>query len=121
MYNTNTIVVYSTDDEYRNCLKKVLNVELVDNDNILSEYDESTSKELDDIYEKTKNHPLFKIIYEKAANRFLSTDLEIGLAVLFSFSYFDLFHLLLCDFLQNTDFDNSNVHYSNLLNDINKK
>jgi hypothetical protein len=56
-------------------------------------YDESAiSKGLDIIYDKTKDHPLFKTIYQNAAAKMISTNNEIGLAVCISYDYFKYFH-----------------------------
>ena len=54
------------------------------------EYDEQTmSAALDRIYANTKNHSIFNKFFEQAAGFMLSTDHEIGLAVLCSYDYFN--------------------------------
>ena len=119
MYNTNAIVEYSTDEEYRESIKMAFNTNLSDEDFL---FDNTIIKnELDDIYEKTKDNNLFKNIYKNAAYIFFSTDEDIGLAVMFSFSHFKLFHLLLCDFLRDNTIDNTNEHYINILNSFKNK
>jgi hypothetical protein len=43
----------------------------------------------------------FKNICKSVAAKVLSEDLEVGFTMLFSYSYFHLTHLCLCDFLNN--------------------
>jgi len=63
--------------------------------------EESMSKEMDIIYEKTRNHKLFQYLYQHGAAKMFSMDQEIGLAVLCSYDYFHLFHMCLRDFFKN--------------------
>lgn len=94
-------VEYYNDLEYRKWLRnlfcmtqpKDLDADLdeitIDENN----YDEEAAKKaMDFIYEKTNKHPLFRMLYEKAAGCMLSMDHEIGLAVLFSYDYMAMFH-----------------------------
>jgi hypothetical protein len=67
-------------------------------------YDEdSMTKILDTIYEKTKDHPLFKKIYETAAAKMISLDPEIGLAIIMSYDYFSGFYACLDAFYKSPD------------------
>ena len=43
----------------------------------------------------------FKTLCKSIAAKVLSEDLEVGFTMLFSYSYFHLTHLCLCDFLNN--------------------
>ena len=108
-YNINQHVEYHDDFSYRENVRTVFGMNVcVDLDN---DYDEVTkdellyeenamSKGLDAIYEKTKDVADFKKIYEISAGFMLSNDPNIGLAVIFSYDYFALFHLCLVDFLK---------------------
>ena len=78
---------------------------------------EAISKTMDFIYEKTHNNILFKELYSIAASKMFSEDLQIGLAVLFSYDFFEKFHLCLIDFFNN-DFSNENTQYLILKNKI---
>jgi len=118
MYNINTQVEYETDEEYRESIKNVFNTNLSDEDFILE--NDTIKTVLDDIYEKTKDNSLFKKIYKYGAYIFFSTDEEIGLAVMFSFNHFKLFHLLLCDFLRDNAIDDTNEHYRNIIKNFKK-
>jgi hypothetical protein len=63
--------------------------------------DDAMSKGLDEIYARTKDVPEFQEIYMLTAGFMLSTDPSIGLAVVFSYDYFDKFHPCLVDFLRS--------------------
>jgi len=100
---------YDDDSSYRECLRNMfMMIELTPNtdiDHITNDennYDEeSMSKAMDIIYEKTRNHKLFQYLYQHGAAKMFSMDQEIGLAVLCSYDYFHLFHMCLRDFFKN--------------------
>lgn len=78
--------------------------------------EESSTKMMDLIYEKTKDNVLFHELYVLAAGRFLSEDPLIGEAVLFCYDYLQLFILCLVDYLKSpNDFNKDNINYINLL------
>jgi hypothetical protein len=113
-YNTSIIVNYSTDEEYRQLINNVFHVDIPEDEYF---YDNTKiSQTLDDIYKKTKDNLLFQTVYKKGANLFLSTDMDLGLATMFAYSYFHLFHLLLCDYFKDTAIDETNNNYINVLN-----
>jgi len=94
-------VEYNDDLEYRNWLRKLFcMIPPKDLDTDLDEitmdennYDEEAAKKaMEYLYKKTNKHPIFRILYEKAAGCMLSLDPEIGLAVLFSYDYMAMFH-----------------------------
>ena len=110
-YPTDLIVKYSNDKEYRNCLRKLfsMNVNTTWNDVDIKELDDITQDEwlydseaantfLDFVYNKTKDIPLFQELYILAASAMISTDPNIGIAVLLSYDYFVYFHRCLCLF-----------------------
>ena len=103
---------YNNDSGYRSCMRKLfcmITHEDLDSDlDIITKdennYDEeSAQKAMDFIYEKTHNHPLFQILYEKAAACMFSSDHGIGLAVLFSYDYMASFHKCIQRFFTNPD------------------
>lgn len=109
LYNTNLTVKYDDDFGYRQSIRDVFGMncpqesvdpdyDAVTRDELLYEAD-AMSKGLDDVYERTKDVPEFKKIYEIAAGFMFSVDPNIGLAVIFSYDYFHLFHPCLVDFL----------------------
>jgi hypothetical protein len=117
-YNTNLIVKYDDDFGYRQSIRDVfgmncspdsidLDYDPVTRDELLYEAD-AMSKGLDDVYERTKDVPEFKKIYEIAAGFMLSVDPNIGLAVIFSYDYFHMFHPCLVDFLRSGSISSEN-------------
>jgi len=133
-YNINYKVEYSNNFEYRKCLREVFNMDTEgkqpDWSKMDDDLDEETKDELmydpdamylglDFIYEKTHNNPLFKELYEIAASKMISIDPNIGIAVIFSYDYFHLFHLCLADFFKNPDsFTSENINFVNMRNKI---
>jgi hypothetical protein len=57
------------------------------------------------LFDKTVNNSAFGILYETAAGLMLSTDKTIGQCILFSYDYFSLFHVCLCDYFANNVFN----------------
>ena len=62
----------------------------------------------------TMEYTQFRELYRKAASFMISLDLEIGLAILMSYDYFQDFHAVLVDFIGASDknmvFDNSDPY-----------
>jgi len=83
-------------------------------------YDDATiSAGLDYLFEATKDVPSFSELFLVGAGRMLSENREIGLAVVLSYDYFELFHLCLRDFFQNPSlFTADNANYVKLWNKI---
>ena len=126
MYNINIDVLYKNNEMYRECLRNVVNMDIVKLhipwDQMDDDLDEETKDELlfdnnamsltmDYIYDKTKDNDFFKEIYLLGAGKMFSTDQNIGLAILFSYDFFDMFHLCLQDFF-NDKLDT--INYNNL-------
>lgn len=115
----NITVQYDDDFGYRQSIRDVFGMnclpdsifgsalDAVTRDELLYEADAMT-KGLDYIYERTKDVPEFKEIYEIAAGFMFSVDPNIGLAVIFSYDYFRLFHPCLVDFLKSGSISNDN-------------
>jgi len=62
---------------------------------------------LEFIYQQTKEDARFIVLYQLSAGQMLSEDREIGLAVLFSYDYFQpFFHCLKTFFLSPDDWSN---------------
>ena len=105
-------VEYYDDLEYRKWLRKLfcmtppkdLDTDLDEITMDENNYDEEAAKKaMDSIYENTHKHPVFRILYEKAAGCMLSMDNEIGLAVLFSYDYMAMFHKCIQRFFESSD------------------
>jgi hypothetical protein len=131
-YPTDAVVQYTNDQEYRVCIRNVFSMHSLhvaplpngagngagagagaghDDDGDLDEvtrdewdYDaDAMSTGMDWIYDTTASHPLFQEWYRAAAGKMLSEDSSIGVAVLFSYDYFRLFHPCLCQYLIHGD------------------
>lgn len=106
MYNIDINVEYNDNATYRQCLRQVMNMDVsgISFDQYDEDLEEETKDELlidenrmsvamDDVYAKTKHLESFQSLYTCAAGLMFSTDPQIGLAVLFSYDYFSVFHL----------------------------
>lgn len=115
---------YYNDVSYRQCLRNMFEMneqiphkEIDDITNDENNYDEeSMSKSMDIVYEKTKDNILFQNLYQHGAAKMLSLDQEIGMAVLCSYDYFHLFHMCLKDFFHDfVSFNEESESYKSLL------
>ena len=114
-YPTQLNIQYSTDQEYRKCLRDVFqmdstqfpDVKDMDLDQVTADemmYDEkAASRTMKHVFENTFQHKDFILLYEKAASFMFSIDTNIGLTILFGYDYLDLFHPLLSGFFSNMD------------------
>lgn len=129
MYNINANIDYSDNTSFRNALRDVFNMKCIEDVNNSDLDDESRDELLYDektvnncmtfILETTKDNPIFIELYQITAGRVLSTDLGIGLSILFSYDNLKLFHLLLKDFFKDPyNYDKSFDTYKNLYNHI---
>jgi hypothetical protein len=119
-YRVETIVKYTNSQEYRQCCRELFdmnteiyekNIENIENHNQekldQESWDEmaydagAISAMLDYVYECTKNINEFDELYKMAARRMLSEDANIGLSILFSYDYMQLFHLCLVEFFND--------------------
>jgi hypothetical protein len=112
-----SVIVYTNNKEYRDHIRKALrfdpkekytyegklvNMEDMDEesrDEILFD-SKAVSKSLDAIFEATKHESFFRELYEHAAARMFSEDLEIGLAVVCSYDVFNLYYSCVWYYLQ---------------------
>ena len=113
MYNTSVEVEYSNNAEFRESLRKVFKMNCIEEkenevmdkesrDELL--YDEErVNKVMTFVLDFTKNNTLFTDLYTISAGRMLSTDIGIGMSILFSYDNLKLFHLLLRDFFSNPE------------------
>jgi hypothetical protein len=108
--NDHIHVAYSNSREYRNTFRKLTNQTTSPPENPF-EIDEETIDEqhydetkvaifMDTLFEKTKLTQLFQTLYDLAAAQMISTDREIGLAVLCSYDYLSAFYNCYIDFIE---------------------
>jgi len=122
--NQQHIKHYTTNAEYRQCLRELFKMNPdICKSNISENWDEETndemlydnnavSKMMDYVYDNTKHNIIFQQLYDKAAARMLSQDREIGLCILFSYDFLLQFHPCLVDFLNSPDtFNKANPNY----------
>ena len=125
-YPVDLIIRYNNTIEYRHSLRLIFSmssskfpvldddIDPVSRDEL--EYDEEAAKQARDyVFRTTKKNPIFNELYLLAAARMFSTDPEIGLSVLFSYDYLEIFHYCLVSFYdvsvlpdRNIPFDETN-------------
>lgn len=108
-YPTSLGINYQTDNEYRKCFCTVINQTLnPEDDNKSIENDDDWDKDkvnifLDFIILKTSMSKIFNELYLQASSTMMIIDIEIGVAILFSFTYFQLFHQCLVYFFHHDE------------------
>lgn len=106
-----TNIVYYDDISYRQVLRTILKMESklvsTDLDSLTQDEqdcdDAAISTALDWIYAKTQDHPLFQILYLKAAGFMLSEDPQTGLCILLAYDNLPLFHPMFCAYMEDPD------------------
>lgn len=128
-------IKYSNDKEYRQCIRQVflMNVHLfpdtskLDLDDVTQDemmYDSKSANDMMDfVYEHTNAKNEFINLYTRAASFMFSTDMNIGLAILFGYDYLDLFHPVLRLFFTNPSDTNitQSIEYIQLYDKLHKK
>jgi hypothetical protein len=105
-------IVYYDDITYRQVLRSILKME--SNPTSSTDLDSLTQDEQDCddvaltvalnwIYAKTRDHPLFQILYLKAAGFMLSEDPQTGLCILLAYDNLPLFHPMFCAYMGHPD------------------
>ena len=110
VYPIDLTISYTNDEEYRKTIRQIFqmnsdsypeivhsDIDPVSRDEL--EYDDSAANfAMEYVFDKTRRIPPFIAIYEQAASFMFSTDINIGMTVLFSYDYLLLFHNCLRDF-----------------------
>jgi len=130
-YNIDAIAVYTDNKSYRSTLRRLFFMDIsmcseMDNESMDEEsrdemmYDnDAVITVMGNLFELTRDNVLFQNLYDLAAEKMISTNREIGQAVLFSYDYLPLFHKCLAGFLRNPDgFNDSDEFYVALLKKI---
>jgi hypothetical protein len=122
MYNTKVICTYTTSDLFLEEENKLLTedekgfmrdvIYRQEFLNILG-MDEYNEKEIDksihELYEKIKEHEFLKECMLKLAANWLSTDIEFGLIILFSYDFMNVTHICISEFLETGKISNQNI------------
>jgi len=130
------IHMYSTTEEYRKVLRQIVHMDPAKyysdtqfdlgvsaedplDEETLDEFhydDQAMSNYLDAVYETTHTNPMFQRMYMSAAALMISTNPEIGLAVLFSYDYLASFHLCYQSYLLDpATFSENNQFYRSIV------
>jgi hypothetical protein len=123
-YKLDMQINYGNNEQYRIQFRELCNMQSTFDPSLNDlELDEETldeqdfdmaaaSKTMDYIWGLTKYNPLFKAIYRMAAAIMISENEEIGLAIMISYDYLDVFHACFCEFMRNpANFDEKNATY----------
>ena len=131
-YRVETVVKYSNTPEYRQCCRELFamnpdvyqtNIARIERHN-QEELDPETRDEMaydgdivnatmEYVLECTKGVPELMELYRMAAATMISEDVGLGIAVLFSYDYMQMFHLCLVDFYSDC-FSAESEHYKRL-------
>jgi len=115
-------ISYTNDAEYQYQIRMLFHMKAVDtdDDDLSDEYDENAAiRAMDSIYEATKQSTLFEKVYVLAANKLFLEDPAMGLPILFSYDYLDVFHRCLVHYLRTPEtFDETTAIYQELLSRV---
>jgi hypothetical protein len=125
MYNTQVVCTYNTpevfletdnitDDEkafvrdtiYRQELLDILDIDFENDDN---DNDEKINNALNELYKRIKYCEQLTKCMLKLAGKYMATNEEFGLMLLFSYDYMYLTHICICEYLETGDVDNENI------------
>ena len=125
MYNTKVVCTYNTpevfletdditDDEkafirdtiYRQELLDILGVDYVNDDN---DNDEKINNEINEMYKRVKYCEQLTKCMLKLAGKYMATNEEFGLMLLFSYDYMYLTHICICEFIETGEISNENI------------
>jgi hypothetical protein len=120
MYNTQFVCTYNTDKVFINFeninekQKEFLQDEIYRQELLsilgLEEYDEEKmSIAIHDLYEKIKENIQLKECMINLASKFMSTDEETGLIIMYSFHYMYLTHSCISEFLETGEISELNI------------
>jgi hypothetical protein len=125
MYNTQVVCTYNTpevfletdditDDEkafvrdtiYRQELLDILDIDFENDDN---DNDEKINNAIQDLYKRVKYCEQLTKCMLKLAGKYMATNEEFGLMLLFSYDYMYLTHICISEFIETGDIDNENI------------
>ena len=117
-------ISYTNDAEYQDQIRILFRMNpVVEGSDQSDEYDENAAIfAMDAIYDLTKNNVLFEKVYVLAANKLFLEDPAMGLPILFSYDYLDVFHQCLVHYLRTPGtFDETTTIYQELLSRVAQK
>ena len=110
-YPVDALISYEDTPQYRQCVRTIFNMQPQETPDDADEetkdeqeYDyDSTAHSMDHIFEITHANPVFKKLIMLAAAKIMTTDPSIGISILFSYDYLELFHKCLVLFITTPD------------------
>ena len=90
---------YSTDD-LSDCLYKA---NFLESFCVSEDHEETVNRELETLYKLFLMNERFKECMKKMANLYISEDLYTGFMLLFSYDYFFLTHICICEYLKTNE------------------
>ena len=122
MYNTQVVCTYNTpevfletdditDDEKMFIRDTIYRQELLDIfcDNDDTDNDDKLSIAINELYKRVKYCEQLTKCMLKLAEKYMATNEEFGLMLLFSYDYMYLTHICICEYLETGDIDNENI------------
>ena len=119
-YRIETPIEYNDTEQYRQCIRALFEMDQAIYEQCIKDIENHNQEVLDDVtrdeisydggaamkvmdyvYTCTKDIVEFKELYSSAAMRMFSEDPNIGIAILFSYDYLQLFHLCLVEFFSD--------------------
>lgn len=120
MYNTQVVCTYNTpevfletdditDDEKAFVRDTIYRQELLDIFYENDDNDEKINNALNELYKRIKYCEQLTKCMLKLAGKYMATNEEFGLMLLFSYDYMYLTHICICEYLETGDIDNENI------------
>ena len=125
MYNTQVVCTYNTpevfletdditndekafvrDTIYRQELLDILDIDFENDDN---DNDEKINNALNELYKRIKYCEQLTKCMLKLAGKYMATNEEFGLMLLFSYDYMYLTHICICEFIETGEISNENI------------
>lgn len=98
--NLNLNIHYTDDTEYQECIINVYNINEKEKDIF-----NAITKKIEILKDKLKDIEEIQNLCNLAAKMMLSEELEIGILILHSYDYFDLFYKLYCHYFKTSTID----------------
>jgi hypothetical protein len=120
MYNTQVVCTYNTpevfletdditDDEKMFIRDTIYRQELLDIFCDNDDNDDKLSIAINELYKRVKYCEQLTKCMLKLAEKYMATNEEFGLMLLFSYDYMYLTHICICEYLETGDIDNENI------------
>jgi hypothetical protein len=120
MYNTQVVCTYNTpevfletdditDDEKAFVRDTIYRQELLDILCVNDDNDDKLSIAINELYKRVKYCEQLTKCMLKLAGKYMATNEEFGLMLLFSYDYMYLTHICICEFIETGEISNENI------------